>query len=214
MKRIAVLASGGGSNLQSLINNCESGYIPAEIALVISDNESAMALTRAKKHGVEALCVDPGDYGSREDYDAALVDEIKGRGVDLICLAGYMKILTPVFVRAFPEMILNIHPALLPSFPGTHGQKDALEYGVKVSGCTVHFVDEQVDHGPIVIQAAVPVSDDDTVESLASRILRQEHSIFPKAVKWFCEGKLKLEDRRVLVRGEAAGILVSESRGC
>ncbi|HHQ44876.1 MAG TPA: phosphoribosylglycinamide formyltransferase [Candidatus Altiarchaeales archaeon] len=211
--RIGVLASGRGSNLQSIIDNVESGFIPAEIVVVISDKPRVFALERAQKHGIEGLYVNPKDFGKREDFDARLVEELRARKVDLVLLAGYMRLITPGFVKAFKDRIMNIHPALLPNFPGLHGQRDALDYGVKISGCTVHFVDDDVDHGPIIVQAAVPVLEDDDEASLSKRILGQEHRIYPLAVKWFCEGKLKVRGRRVEVKGETAGILPSAPRG-
>ena len=214
MNRIAVLASGGGSNLQAIIDNVESGYIPdADVVVVISDKSDAFSLERARKAGIEALHINPGEYASRADYDSKVIEELKARRVDLVLLAGYMRIMSPVFVESYPNRIMNIHPALLPSFPGMHGQKDALDWGVKVSGATVHFVDEEVDHGPIIIQAAVPVLEDDSVESLAARILNKEHVIYPEAVKLFCEGRLKVQDRGVEVKGvRQVGILEKGSR--
>jgi len=202
MARIAVLASGRGSNLQSIIDNVESGFIPnSEIAAVVSDNAGAYALERAREHNIEAVHINPGGFKTREEYDARIAEELKRRGVDLVLLAGYMRVVTPALVQAFENRMMNIHPALLPSFPGLHGQKQALEYGVKVSGCTVHFVDSEVDHGPVIIQAAVPVLEDDTEESLSKRILEQEHLIYPQAVRWYVEGKLKVRGRRVKVVG-------------
>lgn len=202
MARIGVLASGRGSNLQSIIDNVEAGEIPnSDIAIVISDKKDAYALERARKHNIEHMHVNPDEFKTREDYDMRLVDELQRRNVDLVLLAGYMRIVTPVFVDAFPNRIMNIHPALLPSFPGIHGQRDALEYGVKISGCTVHFVDNDVDHGPIIIQSAVPVLEDDDEDSLAKRILEQEHLTYPQAVKWFVEGRLTVEGRCVKVKG-------------
>ncbi|MBD3388664.1 MAG: phosphoribosylglycinamide formyltransferase [Candidatus Altiarchaeales archaeon] len=207
MALIGVLASGGGSNLQSIIDNVESGWIPdSQVVVVVSDKKDAYALERAESHGIESLHLDPSGYVSREDYDKEVVKELGKRDVDLVLLAGYMRIITPYFVRAFKDRLMNIHPALLPSFPGVHGQQQAFDYGVKVSGCTVHFVDEEVDHGPIIVQAAVPVLEGDDVNSLAGRILEQEHLIYPQAVKWYVEGRLTVEGRRVRVRGvEQAG---------
>jgi phosphoribosylglycinamide formyltransferase-1 len=202
MTRIGVLASGRGSNLQSLIDNVESEYIPrSQIVVVISDKPDAYALERARNHGIEALHVNPKGYDTHDDYNGALVAELRKRKVDLVLLAGYMRIVRPNLISAFKNRVMNIHPALLPSFPGLHGQRQAVEYGVKVSGCTVHFVDEEVDHGPIVIQAAVPVLEDDTEDALAKRILEQEHRIYPQAVRWFAEGKLKIAGRRVRILG-------------
>ena len=200
MARIVVLASGSGSNFQSLIDNVERGFISkSRIVIAVSDKIDAHALERARKHKIEALYLNPKDYPSREDYDRKIVQEMKARKVDLVLLAGYMRIVTPALLNEFPNAVMNIHPALLPSFPGLHAQKQALDWGVKVSGCTVHYVDSQVDHGPIIIQAAVPVEEGDTEETLAARILKQEHRIYPQAVKWHVEGKLALKDRRVTV---------------
>jgi len=199
---IAVLVSGGGTNLQAIIDACERGEIPCRVALVLSNKEDAYGLVRAKKHGIPTEVVRHRDFPSREAFDERLVETIRRSGAELVCLAGFMRVLTPVFVRAFPNRILNIHPALLPSFPGTHAQKQALEYGVRFSGCSVHFLDEGVDTGPIIVQAVVPVYDDDTEDSLGSRILTQEHRIYPMAIRLFFEGRLKIEGRRVRVEGE------------
>ena len=198
--RIGVLASGRGSNFQAIVDAVESGLIKnAEVVVLISDVKDAFALERAVKHRIEPLFINPKDFKSREDFDLRLVEELKKRKIDLILLAGYMRIITPAFVQVFKNRIMNIHPALLPSFPGLHAQKQALDYGVKVSGCTVHFVDEDVDHGPIIIQRAVEVREDDTEETLAKRILEQEHKIYPLAVKLFVEGKLSVVGRKVRV---------------
>jgi len=199
---IAVLVSGGGTNLQAIIDACERGEIPCRVALVLSNKEDAYGLVRAKKHGIPTEVVRHRDFPSREAFDERLVETIRRSGAELVCLAGFMRVLTPVFVRAFPNRILNIHPALLPSFPGTHAQKQALEYGVRFSGCSVHFLDEGVDTGPIIVQAVVPVYDDDTEDSLGSRILTQEHRIYPMAIRLFFEGRLKIEGRRVRAEGE------------
>jgi phosphoribosylglycinamide formyltransferase 1 len=200
--RIGVLASGRGSNLQSLIDNVESDFIPrSQIVVVISDKADAYALTRARNHGIEAVHVNPKEHGTHEEYNARLVEELRKRKVDLVLLAGYMRIVTPNFISAFKNRIMNIHPALLPSFPGLHAQKQALDYGVKVSGCTVHFVDEEVDHGPVIVQVAVPVLEEDTEDELSKRILQQEHRTYSQAVKWFVEGKLKTAGRRVRIMG-------------
>ena len=174
--KIAVLVSGRGSNLQAIIDNIEKGSLSAEIAVVISDQADAFALERARKHHIPAVHVSAkGFKGRREEYDALLVQELGKWGAELVCLAGFMRIITPVLIKAFPNRILNIHPALLPAFPGLHVQKAALEHGVKFSGCTVHFVDEGMDTGPIIIQAAVPILDNDTEDSLSARILEHEH---------------------------------------
>lgn len=195
---IAVLVSGSGSNLQAIIDASERGEIPCRVGLVVSNKPEAYGLARAKKHGIPTEVVSHKDFATREEFDARLVEILRKSGAELICLAGFMRVLTPVFVRAFPNRILNIHPALLPSFPGTHGPKQALDYGVRFSGCTVHFLDEGVDTGPIVVQAIVPVYDGDTEDTLAARILVQEHKIYPMAIRLFFQGKLKVEGRRVI----------------
>ncbi len=199
--RIGVLVSGRGSNLQAIIDSVESGYIPASISVVISDNPEAYALERAKKHNIPFEVVDYRSFENRRDAEKRIEAILKEKRVDLVVLAGFMKVLSPEFVRAFKWKILNIHPALLPSFPGTHGQKQALDYGVRISGCTVHFVDEGVDTGPIVVQAAVPVLPEDDEDTLSERILKLEHRIFPFAVKLFVEGKLRVVGRKVEVSG-------------
>lgn len=198
--RIAVLVSGRGSNLQAIIDNIEKDLLPAELMAVISDQPEAYSLERARKHNIPAVHLSARDYkGKREEYDALLVKELRKCQVELVCLAGFMRIITPTLIKAFPGRILNIHPALLPAFSGLHAQKAALEHGVKFSGCTVHFVDEGMDTGPIIIQAVVPVLDNDTEESLSERILRQEHNIYSRAIQLYAEGRLKLEGRRVMV---------------
>jgi phosphoribosylglycinamide formyltransferase 1 len=198
--RIAVLVSGRGSNLQAIIDNIEKGALSAEIAVVISDQADAYALKRARKHNIPAVHVGAKGYkGKREEYDANLAKELRNWRSDLVCLAGFMRIITPVLIRAYPNKILNIHPALLPAFPGLHVQKAALEHGVKFSGCTVHFVDEGMDTGPIIIQAVVPVLDSDTEDSLSARILEQEHKIYSRAIQLYAEGRLLIEGRRVVV---------------
>ncbi len=198
--RIAVLVSGRGSNLQAIIDNIEKGLLSSELAVVISDQTDAYALERARAHNIPAVLVSAKGYkNKREEYDALLVKELRERNVDLVCLAGFMRIITPVLIRAFPNRILNIHPSLLPAFPGLHVQKKALNHGAKFSGCTVHFVDEGMDTGPIIIQAVVPILDADTEDSLSERILKQEHKIYSRAIQLFAEGRLKIEGRRVLV---------------
>jgi phosphoribosylglycinamide formyltransferase-1 len=199
---IAVLISGSGSNLQAIIDASEKGEIPCTVGIVISNKADAYGLVRAKKHGIPTEVVDHRAFSGRGEFDAKLVEILRGSGAELVCLAGFMRVLTPVFVRAFPNRILNIHPALLPSFPGTHGPRQALSYGVRFAGCTVHFLDEGVDTGPVIVQAIVPVYDDDTEETLAARILVQEHRIYPMAIRLFFAGKLILEGRRVKVTGE------------
>lgn len=197
--KIAVLASGSGSNLQAIIDEIKSGFLPVELALVLSDKPQAYALQRAEAGGVPTKVLLPADFASREDYDAELVRLLKASGAEAVALAGYMRLVTPVFLQAFPHRVLNIHPALLPSFPGLHGQRQAFEYGVKVAGCTVHFVDEGMDSGPIILQAPVPVLEDDDADSLAARILEQEHIIYPLALRLLAEGKLHIEGRRVRI---------------
>ncbi len=200
--KLGVLASGRGSNLQAIIDNIEQGHLSARIEVVVSDQADAFALERARNHNLVGVHVSAKGYkGRRDEYDALLVTELQKRDVDLVCLAGFMRIITPTLIQAFPNRIMNIHPALLPSFPGLHVQKAALEHGVKFSGCTVHFVDEKMDTGPIIIQAVVPVMDDDTEESLSTRILKQEHRIYSRAIQLFAEDKLRVEGRRVLVSG-------------
>ena len=198
---LGVLVSGQGSNLQAIIDASEAGRIDAVVAIVISDVADAFALSRASAHGIEAAFVDPKLFDSREGFEAAIIDLLRKRGTELVCLAGFMRLLSPHFVREFRNRIMNIHPALLPAFPGLHVQRKALEHGSKFSGCTVHFVDEGADTGPIIIQAAVPVLDDDTEESLSARILNFEHQIYPRAIQCFAEGRLELSGRRVLCHG-------------
>ena len=197
---IAVFCSGSGSNLQALIDKIEDGYIPAKIAVVVSDNKSAFALERAKKAGIETLVLNPKDFKTREAFDKEIVKNLQAKNVGLVVLAGYMRLLSDHFIKAYENKIMNIHPALLPAFKGTHGIKDALLYGVKVTGPTVHFVDEKLDHGPIILQKAIEVRDDDTEESLLERVHKEEHKIYPDAVKLFVEGKLKINGRRVAIR--------------
>jgi len=194
-----VLVSGSGSNLQSIIDNIEAGKLQAGIACVISNNANAFALERARRHGVPALHLDHRIFPGREAYDTALVETLCEYKVDLVVLAGFMRIITPVLIDAFPNAIMNIHPALLPSFPGLHAQRQALDYGVKVSGCTVHFVDAGTDTGPVIIQSAVPVLEGDTEESLSARIQIEEHRIYPQAIRLFAEQRLKVEGRRVII---------------
>ncbi len=206
--RIGVLASGRGSNLQAIIDAIEAGTLQAEIALVLSNKQDAVALERARTHRIEAHFLDPKPFKDRPDareaYDRAILDVLGKHKVELVILAGYMKIVTPVLINAYANRMMNIHPSLLPSFPGLEVQKKALDWGVKIAGCTVHFVTEGVDEGPIITQAAVPVLDGDTPETLAARILVQEHKLYPLAIQLFAEGKLKVEGRRVLVSGALA----------
>ena len=198
--KLAVLASGSGTNLQAIIDDVLSGYIPAELKIVISDKEGAYALTRAEQAGIPTQVVLPKDFASREEYDAKVVEILKANGVEYVALAGYMRLVSKVFLDAFPNRVVNIHPALLPSFPGVHGQRDAVEYGVKVSGCTVHFVDEDMDHGPIIAQAPVPVLHTDTEETLKERILEQEHILFPHVLRLIAQGKVEVQGRKVIIK--------------
>jgi phosphoribosylglycinamide formyltransferase-1 len=201
---LGVLVSGRGSNLQAILDACARPAFPARVAVVISDRERAVALERARAAGVEALWINPKDFTDRESFDLALVRELTTRGVGLVCHAGFMRILSPVYVRAFAGRALNIHPSLLPAFPGLHAQRQALDHGVKVSGATVHFVDEGMDTGPIVLQAAVPVEPGDTEDTLAARILEQEHRLYPQAIRLYAEGRLRIDGRRVIVSPEAS----------
>jgi phosphoribosylglycinamide formyltransferase 1 len=207
--RLGVLASGRGSNLQALIEAIDSGSVRARMAVVISNKKDALALERARIHGVTDVFLDPKPYASmtdkREAYDRGVLDILRKYDVDLVLLAGYMKIVTPVLIEAYRNRMMNIHPSLLPSFPGLDAQKQALEWAVKVSGCTVHFVTEGVDEGPIILQAAVPVLERDSPETLAGRILVEEHKIYPRAVQLFAEGRLHVEGRRVRIADSAAG---------
>ena len=200
--RVGVLVSGRGSNLQALLDASARREYPAEVVVVISDRERAPALDRARAAGVEALFVNPKDFADRESFDLALVRELTARRVDLACNAGFMRILSAAYVRAFAGKAMNIHPSLLPAFPGLHAQRQALEHGAKVAGVTVHFVDEGLDAGPIILQASVPVLPDDTEESLSARILAEEHRLYPEAVRLFAEGRLAIVGRRVLVRND------------
>ncbi|MBI5050187.1 MAG: phosphoribosylglycinamide formyltransferase [Nitrospirae bacterium] len=201
MLNIGALASGRGSNFQAIIDSIESGFLKAKIAVLISDNPEAYALQRAKKHGVETLVLHPKDFHDRDSYYSRIAKEFKTRNTGLVVLAGFMRVVGKSLTREFHNKIMNIHPAILPSFPGLHGQKQAVDYGVKISGCTVHFVDEGVDTGPVIIQAAVPAYHDDTEESLSERILTQEHKIFPLAIRLFSEGRLNVEGRKVVIKG-------------
>ncbi len=198
--KIAVLASGRGSNFQSIQDAIEDGKIKAKIILLVTDNRKAQALERADNHGIETLFLNPKEFPGREAFDSAIASAFRKRQVDLVVLAGYMRVVSRNLIRPFKNRIMNIHPALLPSFPGLHGQADACDYGVKIAGCTVHFVDEGVDTGPIIIQAAVPAYDDDTQETLSARILACEHKIYPKAVKLFAEGRLDVDGRKVRIK--------------
>lgn len=202
--KIGVLASGGGSNFQAILDAIGTGYIKgAEVVVVISDKEDAFALERARKAGIPAEYTNPKLLRRREDFDNSVLLRLHAHGVQLVLLAGYMRIVSMVLVEAYENKMINIHPALLPSFPGLHVQKKAIDHGARFSGCTVHFVDGGMDTGPIIIQAVVPVLPDDDEAALAARILRQEHRIYPEAVRLFVEGRLKVVGRRVVVDGHA-----------
>jgi len=195
--RVGVFVSGSGSNLQALID----AKIPSvEIVVVVSNNPDAYAIERAKKNKIPVEVIDHRNYSSREDFEREIQKRLDRYKIDLIALAGFMRILTPLFIRNYKHRIMNLHPALLPSFPGTNAVMQALMYGVKFTGCTVHFVDEGVDTGPIILQAVVPIYDTDTEESLLERIHKEEHRIYPEAVRLFGEGKLRIEGRRVVIR--------------
>lgn len=196
---IAILCSGNGTNLQAIIDSVKSGYIDAAIALVVSDNKDAFALSRAKAAGIDTFVLDPKKFKAREEFDKEIIKKLKDKDVGLVVLAGFMRLLSSHFIKEYKDLIMNIHPALLPAFKGTNGAKDALEYGVKVTGPTVHFVDEKLDNGPIILQSAVEIKDDDTEETLLERIHKEEHKIYPEAIRLFAEGRLKIEGRRVKI---------------
>jgi len=197
VKRLGILLSGRGSNFEAIAGHVAAGKIPAEIAVVIGNNPKAAGLEKARSRGLETVCI-PSKGLEREAYDRLVVAELEARQVDLVCLAGFMRLLSAYFARQFPSRILNIHPSLLPAFPGLEAQRQALEHGVRISGCTVHFVDEFLDHGPIVMQEAVAVEDDDTEETLAARILREEHRIYSEAICLVLSGRFRIEGRRVI----------------
>jgi phosphoribosylglycinamide formyltransferase 1 len=207
--RLGVLASGGGTNLQAILDACASRRISAEVAVVLSNVPGAGALERARKAGVATEVLPSKGVSDREGYDLRVVEVLRGHRVDLVCLAGYMRIVTPAFLRAFGPIagtrgcprVVNVHPGLLPSFPGLHAQRQCVEYGARFAGCTVHFVDEGTDTGPVIIQAVVPVVPGDTEEALAKRILEQEHRLYPQAIEWFAQGRLSVDGRRVTVDG-------------
>lgn len=196
-KTVSFLVSGRGSNFTAIVKQIKKGAIKAKPGIVISDRKEAKALDIARDFGMESFFVDQRAHSEKEGFETEMVNLLRQHKTDLIVTAGFMKVLSPYFVNAFKFKIINIHPALLPSFPGAHGQQDALEYGVKISGCTAHFIDEGVDTGPIIMQATVPVLENDTVNTLSARILKEEHRILPEAVKLFCEGKLSISGRTV-----------------
>ena len=195
--KLAVLVSGRGSNLQAIIDSIDREELDAHLSIVISNTKDAIALKRAEKHGIKTIFIDPSNYLSSKEYDKALVLKLKEFSVDLICLAGYMRILGEEIIQTFEKKIINIHPSLLPAFPGLNAQKQAINHGVKFSGCTVHFVDSGVDSGPIILQTVVPVYDNDDEKSLSKRILEQEHYLYPKAIKMIQENKIRLNGRTV-----------------
>jgi len=197
---IAVLASGSGTNFQAIIDRVKDGYIPAKIAILVSDNKEAYAIKRAEEAGIETFILSPKKFKTREEYDSQIVKKLKEKDIGLVVLAGFMRLISPYFVKAYKDKILNIHPALLPSFKGTHGVKDALKYGVKVTGPTCHFVDEELDNGAIILQETVSVSSDDTEETLHNKIHKKEYEIYPKAIKLFVEGKIKVEGRKIKIK--------------
>jgi phosphoribosylglycinamide formyltransferase-1 len=197
---IAVFASGNGTNLQALIDAQKGGHFKSRIVLVVSDKPGAFALERAKKSGIETFVQEPKGFASREEYDRALVKKLLDKKIDFVILAGYMRLVSPYFVSAFRDRIINIHPALLPSFKGTHGIKDAFDHGVKVTGVTVHFVDDALDNGPIILQEALEVPAGCTLESLEEKIHKIEHRLYPEAVKLFEDGKIKIEGRKVIIK--------------
>ncbi len=199
MKKLGILLSGRGSNFEAIADSCEAGRIPARIAVVISNKADALGIERARQRGLEALVI-PSKGKQREEHDAEVVTALRTHAVDLICLAGYMRLLSPWFCQQYPQKILNIHPSLLPAFPGLEAQKQAFDYGVKVSGCTVHFVDEHLDHGAIIVQKAVPVLDTDDEHTLAERILEQEHVAYSEAIAKILQGGFDISGRRLIWR--------------
>ena len=216
--RVGVLASGRGSNLQAIIDAMEGGRLDARITVVMSNKKDAQALDRARRHGLTDVFLDPKPYAGqpdgREAYDQAVLEVLRKYDVELVLLAGYLRIVTPVLISAYHNRIMNIHPSLLPAFPGLEVQKKAVDWGVKIAGCTVHFVTEGVDDGPIIIQAAVPILEGDSAETLSARILEQEHRIYPRAIQLYAEGRLLVEGRRVYITGASdtgMGALISPS---
>ncbi|MCZ2074479.1 MAG: phosphoribosylglycinamide formyltransferase [Bryobacteraceae bacterium] len=198
MKRLGILLSGRGSNFEAIADSVEAGKIDASIGLVISNRAEARGLERARERGLKALCI-PSRGLDREVYDRLLIEELRRENIDLVCLAGYMRLLSAAFIREYPLRILNIHPSLLPAFPGLDAQHQAVDYGVKISGCTVHFVDEHLDAGPIILQAAVPVLDSDTAGTLSERILKEEHRIYPEAIQIVLSGNFEIRGRQVIL---------------
>lgn len=200
MLNIGVLASGRGSNFQAIIDAVNADRIKAKIKILITDKKDAYAIERAKKNNIEPLFISPKDFNTKDEWFRRIAQELNKRNVGLVLLAGFMRIVRKPLLEAFPMKVMNIHPALLPSFPGLHGQKQAVDYGARISGCTVHFVDEGMDTGPVIIQAAVPVKPDDTEETLSERILKFEHKIYPEAVRLYAEGRLEVRGRKVFIK--------------
>ncbi|MDC4204271.1 MAG: phosphoribosylglycinamide formyltransferase [Candidatus Manganitrophus sp.] len=202
--RLGVLVSGRGSNLEAILDAIKQGKLSARVAVVISNKKDAAALERAARYQVPAIFLDQTHYSRREEYDAAVLQQLKEFGVEFVVLAGYMRLVTPTLIQPYHDRIINTHPSLLPAFPGMHAQRQALSYGVRVSGCTIHFVDEEMDHGPIIAQASVPVFEGDTVEQLSERILAEEHRLLPQVLQLYAEGKLKVDGRKVHIREGAS----------
>lgn len=200
MLKLGVFVSGRGSNLQAIMDNIAEGKLDAEVTVVISNQKYAYALERARQRDIPAVFINSGDYKSKEDYEQAILKVLQEKGVELVVLAGYMRLVGKVILEAYPNRVMNIHPALLPAFPGTHSQQDAVDYGVKYSGCTVHFVDEGMDSGPIILQAVVPVLPDDSGDILALRILKEEHVLLSQAIQLFAEGRLEVKGRQVRIK--------------
>lgn len=200
--KLGVLVSGGGSNLQAIIDASEAGKLDAEVLVVISDTPDVKALERASNHKIPSRCIQRNDFGSKDEFEQAILDELKRHEVELVCLAGFMRIIGPTLLEPYRGSMINIHPALLPSFPGLEAQRQAWDYGVKVSGCTVHFVDDLTDHGPIIAQTAVTVEEGDTWETLRDRILVEEHKLFPYAIQMIAEDRIGIEGRSVIIRGK------------
>ncbi len=198
---IGVLASGRGTNLQAILDAIKTGVLAARVGVVISDKKEATALERAREHSVTAVFIDPRAYPDRVAYDTAVVNALAEQKVEFVVLAGYMRLVSKAILEAFPNRVINVHPSLLPAFPGLHAHRQVLAYGAKVSGCTIHFVDEKVDHGPIIAQVSVPVLEGDTEESLSDRVLIEEHRLLPRIIQCYVEGKLTLDDRRVVIEG-------------
>lgn len=198
--RLGILVSGSGTNLQAIINNCSNQKINAKIEIVISDNEAALAIQKAKKAEIPTAIILRNDFKSKKEFETKIITILKDCNVDLICLAGFMRILSRKFIETFSNKMINIHPALLPAFPGLHAQKQAFDCGVKITGCTVHFVDEGTDTGPIILQKAVSVMEDDSLETLTARILKEEHQIYSKAIQLYSKGQLEIKGKRVVIR--------------